>query len=68
MMQAQYDQMAKAADVGVGITAASAASAIHTTNDVVQILAGIVAIVAGVATAVFHIQRILHMKRHGKGE
>jgi hypothetical protein len=63
MMQAQYDSVAKAADIGVGVAAGGAYGALHATNEVVQILAGLVAILAGVVTAVFHIKRIRALKK-----
>jgi len=61
-MQTQYDQITKVADIGAAISIGGFSLTLHAANEIVQLLAGLVAIVAGIAAAVFHIKRIRSLK------
>ena len=62
-MQTQYDQVARVADVGAGISIGGFGLTLHSANEVIQIIAGLVAIIAGIAAFVFHIKRIQAIKK-----
>lgn len=66
-MDAQYSQVTKAADIGAGISIGGFGVTLHSANEWIQIVAGLVAIVAGIAAAVFHIKRIRALNKQNGG-
>ncbi len=62
-MSAHYDQVAKAADIAAITSGGGFLTTIAATSEIVQIIAGLVAIVAGVLAGAFHIERIRALRR-----
>jgi len=63
MMDTQYTQITKVADIGATISIGGFGITLHAANEWVQILAGLVAIIAGIAAAIFHIKRIIALNK-----
>lgn len=67
-MEHNYTQLTKVADIGAGVSIGGFTLTLESTNEVVQIVAGLVAIVAGIAAAVFHIKRTIALNKAKKNE
>jgi hypothetical protein len=61
-----YDHLLRQADVAAATSAASVGVTISIVNEWVQVIAGLVAIVSGLAALYFHIERTVLMKKEVK--
>lgn len=61
-----YDHLLRQADFAAATSVASVGVTVSIVNEWVQLVAGVVAIVTGLAALYFHVERIILMKKEGK--
>lgn len=67
-MSSRYDAATKLADTGASVSVISWLTSLQVANEVVQIIAGIVAILAGMMAAIFHWKRIKALSSEAVGQ